>query len=98
MLVHGYDNVYYWTEEEELINQICDINLKYPEEKWEEQSFADMDIVVLYNQEDRHWCYTPSLDMSDFTEVKCGTLTIYIRKDSGITVPDIKIEGLRINF
>ena len=33
MLVHGYDNVYFWTEEDELINQVCDRNLSYPDEK-----------------------------------------------------------------
>lgn len=98
MQVHGYDNVYYWTDEEKVINRICDINLKYSEEEWEEQNFDDMDIVVMYNQEDRHWCYTPSLELSDFEEVKCGTLTIYTRRDSGIVPPDIKIEGLKINF
>lgn len=98
MLVHGYDNVYFWTEEDELINQVCDRNLSYPDEKLEMQSFDDMNIVVMYNQEDRHWCYTPSLDLSDFIETKCGTLTIYIKKDSGITPIDIEIEGLKIHF
>lgn len=98
MLVHGYDNVYFWTEEEALINKVCDLNLYYPEEYYEPQSFEDMDIVVMYNQEDRHWCYTPTLDLSDFTEMKCGTLTIYVRNDSGITPADTDIEGLRINF
>lgn len=98
MLVHGYDNVYYWTEEEELINQVCDINLWYPDERMEAQSFDDMDIVVMYNQEDRHWCYTPTLDLSDFIEMKCGTLSIYLRQDSGIMPVDIQIDGLRINF
>jgi hypothetical protein len=38
-----------------------------------------MDIVVMYNEEDRHWCYTPSLDLTGFTEYKCGTITMYIR-------------------
>lgn len=98
MLVHGYDNVYFWTEEEALINKVCDLNLDYPEEYYEPQSFEDMDIVVMYNQEDRHWCYTPTLDLSDFTEMKCGTLTIYIRNDSGITPVNTDIEGLRIHF
>lgn len=98
MLVHGYDNVYFWTEEEALINKVCDLNLHYPEEYYEPQNFEDMDIVVMYNQEDRHWCYTPTLDLSDFTEMKCGTLTIYIRNDSGIAPVDTDIEGLRIHF
>lgn len=98
MLCHGYDNVYFWTEEEELINKVCDINLKYTEEEKKPQSFDDMDVVVMYNQEDRHWCYTPALDLSDFAEIKCGTLTIYVRNDRGISPADIQIEGLRINF
>ncbi|MBD5456715.1 MAG: glycosyltransferase family 39 protein [Lachnospiraceae bacterium] len=98
MLVHGYDNVYFWTENDEVINRVCDINIHYPDENYEEQSFGDIDIAVMYNQEDRHWCYTPSLDLADFIEMKCGTLTLYIRKDSGITPVDIEIEGLRINF
>ena len=62
MLDHGYDNVYFWT------------------------------------QEDRHWCYTPTLDLSEFTEMKCGTLTIYVRNGSGLNPAAIDIEGLRINF
>ena len=98
MLCHGYNNVYFWTQEEELINQVCDINLKYTEEEKKPENFDDMDVVVMYNQEDRHWCYTPTLDLTDFTETKCGTLTIYVRKDRGIPPVDTQVEGLRINF
>lgn len=98
MLVHGYDNVYFWTEDDEVINRVCDINIHYTDEYFEEYSFDDMDIVVMYNQEDRHWCYTPSLDLTDFIEMKCGTLNLYVRKDSGIMPVDIEIEGLKINF
>lgn len=42
--------------------------------------FDEIDVVIMYNREDRHWCYEPSLDLSDFTEEKCGTLTMYYRK------------------
>lgn len=100
MKVHGYDNVYYWTEEDGIINQVCDSNFvyRYSEEQQKEQSFNDMDIVVMYNKEDRHWCYEPSLDLSDFTEIICGTLNIYVRNGCGIEVPQISVEGLRINF
>lgn len=98
MRCHGYDNVWFWTEEEELINKVCDRNLKYTEEEEKPQSFDDMDIVVMYNKEDRHWCYTPTLDLTDFAELKCGTLTIYVRNGRGFAPADIQIEGLRINF
>lgn len=98
MANHGYDNVYYWTEDDRTINQVWGVNSTFTEDRYVFQDFDDMDIVVMYNQEDRHWCYTPTLDLSDFTEMKCGTLTIYIRNDSGITPVDTDIEGLRINF
>lgn len=98
MLDHGYDNVYFWTQEEGVINKVCDRNLSYTQEERIPQNFDDMDIVVMYNQEDRHWCYTPTLDLSEFTEMKCGTLTIYVRNGSGLNPAAIDIEGLRINF
>lgn len=98
MLDHGYDNVYFWTQEDGVINKVCDRNLSYTQEERIPQNFDDMDIVVMYNQEDRHWCYTPTLDLSEFTEMKCGTLTIYVRNGSGLNPAAIDIEGLRINF
>ena len=98
MLNHGFDNVYYWTEDDQIINRIVDINLNYADDRYIEQNFEDMDVIVMYNQEDRHWCYSPSLDLTNFTEQKCGTLTIYVRNDSGITSVDTKVEGLKINF
>ena len=98
MADYGFDNVYYWTEEERSINQVWGVNSTFTEDKYVLQDFRDMDVIVMYNEEDRHWCYTPSLDLTDFIEMKCGTLTLYIRKDSGITPVDIEIEGLRINF
>lgn len=71
--VHGYDEVFYWNEEKQKIGR-C-----YGPREDETDVLENMDIVVMYNEEDRHWCYTPSLDLSDFTEKKCGTITMYIR-------------------
>lgn len=98
MADHGFDNVYYWTEEDRSINQVWGVNSTFTEDRYVLQDFSEMDVVVMYNEEDRHWCYTPSLDLSDFIETKCGTLTLYIRKDSDITPVDIEVEGLKIHF
>ncbi|MDY2699355.1 MAG: glycosyltransferase family 39 protein [Lachnospiraceae bacterium] len=101
MAVHGFDNIYFWTEEEQTIDQIITDRWLYAiDEEQDETTYAfeDMDIVVMYNKEDRHWCYTPTLDLSDFKELKCGTLTVYVRNDRGIDLVDSEIEGLRINF
>ena len=50
--------------------------------------FEEIDVVVMYNEEDRHWCYTPSLDLSDFTEKKCGTITMYVRNAKSASKED----------
>lgn len=98
MADHGCDNVYYWTEDDGTINQVWGVNSEFTPDRYVFQNFDDMNIVVMYNQEDRHWCYTPSLDLTDFTKLKCGTLDIYVRNGNGITLADTAVEGLRINF
>lgn len=73
--IHGYDEVFYWIEDEKKIDR------SFGPRENERSAFEDIDIVVMYNEEDRHWCYEPSLDLSDFTEKKCGTITMYIRNE-----------------
>ncbi len=98
MKLRGFDNVYYWTEEEQMITKVCDINLAYPEEYYKEQDFDDMDIIVMYNKEDRHWVYDLTMDLTDFQEIPCGTLTIYVRNGSVDQIVRPQVEGLRIHF
>lgn len=71
--IHGYDEVFYWEEEKKTIGR------SFGPREDELAPFEEMDVIVMYNEEDRHWCYTPSLDLSDFTEHKCGTITMYVR-------------------
>lgn len=71
--LHDYDEVFYWEEDENKINR------SFGPREDEQAAFEDIDVVVMYNKEDRHWCYEPSLDLSDFTEQKCGTITMYVR-------------------
>ncbi len=92
------ENVYYWTEESGSITKECDATRWYDESYYEEQNFEDMDIVVMYNEEDRHWCYEPGLDLSDFSEIPCGTLTMYVRNGSVKNVIKPQVEGLKIHF
>lgn len=69
----GYDEFFYWEEERQIITR------EFGEREDETASLDEMDVVLMYNEEDRHWCYTPSLDLSGFTEYKCGTITMYVR-------------------
>lgn len=71
--LHGYDEVFYWEEDENKINR------SFGPREDEQAAFEEIDVIVMYNKEDRHWCYEPSLDLSDFSERKCGTITMYVR-------------------
>lgn len=73
--LHGYDEIFYWSEDEQKIDR------SFGPRENEQADFADIDVVVMYNEEDRHWCYEPSLDLTDFTEQKCGTITMYVRNE-----------------
>lgn len=73
--LHGYDEVFYWWEDEKKIDR------SFGPREDEQADFSEIDVVVMYNQEDRHWCYEPSLDLTDFTEKVCGTITMYVRNE-----------------
>lgn len=73
--LHGYDEVFYWSEEEQKIDR------SFGPRENERADFEEIDVVVMYNEEDRHWCYEPSLDLTGFTERKCGTITMYVRNE-----------------
>lgn len=73
--LHGYDEVFYWEED------LHKINRSFGPREDEQAAFDEIDVIVMYNKEDRHWCYEPSLDLSDFTERKCGTITMYVRNE-----------------
>lgn len=97
MLNRGLDNLYYWKEDDNLIDVNYDGSY-IVKDRTKTYTIDDMDIVIVHNREDRHWYYEPSLDLSDFTEIPCGTLTLFVRNHTGLEMPDIQIEGLRINF
>lgn len=97
LLNKGIDNVYYWDEETETIQN----NYEYAPVKRDDDEMCDMsdiDVIIMHNREDRHWGYDPSIDFSEFDIVQSGTLTLGVRKDAGLNVPGVNVEGLRINF
>ncbi len=71
--LQGYDEVFYWEEEEKKINR------SFGSREDEQAAIEEIDVIVMYNRDDRHWCYEPSLDLSGFTEKVCGTITMYVR-------------------
>lgn len=72
--LHGYEEIFYWYEEEKTMERT------FGPKADEQATIEEIDVVLMYNREDRHWCYESSLDLSGFTEVKCGTVTMYKRE------------------
>lgn len=97
LLNRGIDNLYYWREDEKLIDVNYDGSY-IVKDMTEIYRIDDMDIVITHNREDRHWYYEPTLDLSDFTEIPCGTLTLYVRNNKGLEIPEIQVKALKINF
>lgn len=97
LLNRGIDNLYYWREDEKSIDVNYDGSYII-KDMTETYKIDDMDIVITHNREDRHWYYEPTLDLSDFTEIPCGTLTLFVRNNKGLEIPEIQIEALKINF
>lgn len=97
MANHGIDDVYYWNEESKGISNSYPYAPLTPE--YEETCAAEeIDIVIAHNREDRHWYYDPTFDVSEFTEIPCGTMTLYVRNDAGLEIPSVQVNGLKIHF
>lgn len=92
-LLAGADNVYYMTPDwetggyeilpVEYFHMIGNIS-----NQPEISGLEDMDIILAYNQKDRHWEYHASeflgLSDEDYYSREFETFTVYVRRDSGI--------------
>lgn len=94
MGLHDIDEVYYWYDGMQKVttHSYADMYLRKEGVDYEVRDFSEMDIVVMYNRKDRHYCYDPALDLSGFTQIDCGTITIWVRDGQGIepVVPQIR--------
>lgn len=91
------DRVYYWNEDLKAIENTYD-HAPMVSDDMEVYTMEDMDIVIAHNRDDRHWYYEPTFDVTDFTEIPCGTLTLYVRNNAGLEIPAVQVRGLKINF
>ena len=86
---YGYDNVYTYLSDEDII-VACNLDIHKHVDFYGRNSrrdFEEMDVVVMYNQNDRHWSEYKDLDVSDFDLYRCGSLDLYIR-------PDVDVSGI----
>ena len=97
MLFHGIDQVYYYHEDTHKIDKEFQFDKyqQYTDSNDTELNIADADIVVMYNKDDRHYNHEPTINLSGFRMVKCGTLTMYIRDGAGLKISAITIKPSR---
>jgi hypothetical protein len=83
----GEKNIYYWDEGKKAACKVRPYQnetdaVQYPQDQ--------MDVIVAFNRDDRHFLLEPSIDLTDYTLVKCGTINLYYKK--GLELPHIQIK------
>lgn len=70
LLQNGRDQVYSWNDSKKtctiLTGPLTGIS----------GNVDEMDIILFYNPQDRHYCYDPDIDLTGYTRIDYGTLTI----------------------
>ena len=74
LMQYGYEDVYSWNED----TKTCTII--EGEKEGTVGDVRDMDVILFYNPQDRHFCYVPDIDMSGYEVTDWGTLTVAERK------------------
>ena len=72
--LYDREHVNYWYEDE----QVC--RADWGDRSGQIMDVKDMDIVLFYSPEHRHYCYEPSLDLSGYDRQTVGTLVVCIKK------------------
>ncbi len=89
-LLQGYDNTYRlvpdlteYTFQIKPVRYTHYIRFESSQPAIDPESLNDMDVIIIYNHEDRHWSYEPAeltgFDLSGYSMTKCGTLDVYTR-------------------
>lgn len=96
---YGYDNLYVWVNDEGTVNGS---ELRFYNDMFKDLPTdyepADMDVIVAYNKEDRHWCHEIEFDVSKYDKYTCGTLDVYVKPEKVSNIPNMEVRGLWFDF
>ena len=73
MELHGRDHVYVWDQDAKTCTDRRGAEVGTA-------AVEEMEIILFYNPKDRHYCYEPDIDLSDYERIEYGTMTMCIRK------------------
>ena len=97
--LYAKENIYYYYETDDEID-----GYGIDEDYWglgnssNKYSLDQMDVIIEYGPEDRHFTQSTRLDHSEFEMKQYGTLLVYVRKGSNISFPDASIKPPAIIF
>lgn len=74
MRYNGRDNVYVWDNDEGTCTDIMGVG------EGNIADVEDMDYILFYNPQDRHYCYEPNIDLNNYIKTEYGTLVICRKK------------------
>jgi hypothetical protein len=89
----GKDDIYYWDQGEQTVNTVRPFIHDPSSEKI---SLDEVDVVVAYNRNDRHFEVEPNFDLSEFKMIRSAGIDIYYRNEAAAEVTDELIERLHV--
>ena len=89
----GKPDVYYWRQDEQKVYD----NRYFQEDGVEETvSASDMDVILAYNRNDRHFEIDPNIDFSDYTCIRSAGIDIYFGGAAKDEATDEMIQILQV--
>ena len=90
---YGEANCWYWHEKTKTIKN----NPPYNGDGGDEvHSVSDVDLFVAYNRDDRHFTMDPTLDLSGFHKIKCGSLDLFFSDRAYAALSDEEIARFKV--
>ena len=90
---HGKKDIYYWSEGAGFISTERPFFIDGTDSGLTVQ---DMDVIYMYNRNDRHFEIEPSIDLEGFTCVKSGSVDVYFKDSVLDELGQEEIDGLKI--
>jgi hypothetical protein len=89
----GKPDVYYWCQHE---GKIYDNRHFKSDGTGGTLDVSDMDVIMAYNRDDRHFEIDPNIDFSDYTCIRSAGIDIYFGNNAGKEVTEDLMQRLRV--
>ena len=92
LMAKGEKDIYHWNQWDSAVTD----NIELIVDPDLDVDLSDIDVIVAYNRDDRHFMLEPNIDLSGYTYVKCGSLDLYYNDSAAQTLTQEKLDRLRV--